>query len=71
LNFDVDILAILVLPTVLATFSKIWLIFFQSSGHLGSDYAKELSSILLSLAVPNKNTARSSSIADRALESSS
>jgi hypothetical protein len=33
LSFEEDILAFLGLATVLATFSKIWAIFFQTSGH--------------------------------------
>jgi hypothetical protein len=33
LSFEEDILAFLGLTTVLATFSKIWANFFQTSGH--------------------------------------
>jgi hypothetical protein len=39
LSFDEDILAFFGLATVLATFSKVWATFSQSSGHPGWDTA--------------------------------
>jgi hypothetical protein len=37
LSFDEDILTLFHLATVLASISKIWVIFPQSSGHPGKD----------------------------------